>query len=53
MKHICDCGQVYSTVNGVMDCQNAQHSAAAANELADALDLLQELGIDDAHLPLH
>ena len=46
MKHICDCGQVYQSTAAVESCQISNHSAAAGNELADALSFCRDMGIN-------
>lgn len=46
-KYICDYGQIYSSEAGIIACQNARHSTALDNELADALDFLRENGVSE------
>lgn len=50
MRYVCDCGQVYSEVAAVRECQTARHSAAAGCELADAERLMRDNGIDPSAL---
>jgi hypothetical protein len=50
VKHICDCGQRYSTLAALEACQAAGHSAAAGCELADAEAFARENGIRDGEV---
>jgi len=44
-RFVCDCGQIYTERAAVRECQAANHSAAAGNELADAEEECRRAGV--------
>lgn len=48
---ICDCGQVYHSDMAVQACQADRHTAAANNELVDAMAFAASVGAGRPHDP--